>query len=494
MEKKREQWKSQTGFILAAIGSAIGLGNLWRFPYMAYENGGGAFLLPYLVALLTAGIPLMLLEYGMGQKMRGSAPAAFAKANPRWEWLGWWCVLFVMFGIVLYYNVIISWCLHYFLCSFWLPWKEDPNGYFFNQFLKFSGSPGEIGLIHTPILYELMAIWLINWFIGYRGVQRGIELASKIFIPLLVFLTCILVFWGMSLEGAGEGIRAYLKPDFEKIANPKVWLAAYGQIFFSLSIGFGIMIAYASYLPKGTNLHRSAMITCIGNCCYSIFAGLAVFSTLGYMAFKTGKPIDQVVDKSIGLAFVAYPQAINLIPKLPAFFSAIFFLILVLAGLSSSISIIEAFNTALMDKFHIDRRKAVTAMCGLGFLGSIIFTTSGGLCWIDILDHFITQYGLVTVGVAESLLVGWVLGAEEIRQFINQNSRIKLGRWWNGMIRFINPILLGTNLIQSFAGDFRNPYEGYPWFWLVLIGVNWLLGCLVAAFFLASAKRKKADA
>jgi len=147
-----------------------------------------------------------------------------------------------------------------------------------------------------------------------------------------------------------------------------------------------------------------------------------------------------------------------------------------------------------MDKFHIDRRKAVTAMCGLGFLGSIIFTTSGGLCWIDILDHFITQYGLVTVGVAESLLVGWVLGAEEIRQFINQNSRIKLGRWWNGMIRFFIPIVLGTILIQSFAGDFRNPYEGYPWFWLVLIGVNWLLGCLVAAFFLASAKRKKADA
>lgn len=493
METKREQWKTQTGFILAAMGSAIGLGNLWRFPYMAYENGGGAFLVPYLVALFTAGIPLMLLEYGLGQKMRGSAPAAFARVNPRWEWLGWWCVLFVMFGIVLYYIVIIAWCLHYFLCSFSLPWKDDPNAYFFTSYLNFSGSPDKIGLIRTPILYEVMVIWLINWFIGYRGVQKGIEQASKIFIPLLVFLTFVLVLWGFQLEGASEGIRAFLKPDFAKIADPKVWLAAYGQIFFSLSIGFGIMIAYASYLPEKTNLYSSALITCIGNCSFSILAGIAVFSTLGYMSFMTGKPLNEVVEKSIGLAFVAYPQAINLIPTLPGFFGAIFFLILVLAGLSSSVSIIEAFNTALMDKFKMDRRKAVTAMCGLGFLGSIIFTTSGGLCWVDILDHFITQYGLVTVGVVESLLVGWVLGAEEIRQFINRNTRIKLGRWWNGMIKYFIPIVLGVMLIQSFAGDFRNPYEGYPWFWLILIGVNWLLGCLIAAFFFSKARGKKSE-
>ena len=493
MEREREQWKTQSGFILAAIGSAIGLGNLWRFPYMAYENGGGAFLIPYLVALLTAGIPLMLLEYGLGQKMRGSAPAAFARVNPKWEWLGWWCVLFVMFGIVLYYIVIIAWCLHYFLFSFALPWKDDPNAYFFTQYLNFSGSPDKIGIIRTPILYEVMVIWLINWFIGYRGVQKGIERASKIFIPLLVALTFVLVLWGVNLEGAGEGIRAYLKPDFQRLSDPKVWLSAYGQIFFSLSIGFGIMIAYASYLPKKTNLYSSALITCLGNCAYSIFAGIAVFSTLGYMSFMTGKPLNEVVEKSIGLAFVAYPQAINLIPTLPGFFSAIFFLILVLAGLSSSVSIIEAFNTALMDKFQVDRRKAVTAMCGFGFLGSIIFTTGGGLCWIDILDHFITQYGLVTVGVVESLLVGWVLGAEEIREFINKNTRIKLGRWWNGMIKYFIPIVLSIMLIQSFTGDFRNPYEGYPWFWLLLVGVNWLLGCLIAAFFFATAKGKKSE-
>jgi len=488
----REQWKSQSGFIMAAVGSAVGLGNLWRFPYMAYENGGGAFLIPYVVALVTAGFPLLLLEYGIGQKMQGSAPTAYARVNPKWEWLGWWSVLFVMFGIVLYYNVIIAWCLHYFLCSAFLPWKGDPNTYFFSTYLNFSQDPGKIGLIRTPILYEVMLVWAINWFIGYRGVQKGIERASKIFIPLLFILTLVLVFWGLSLDGAVDGLRA-LKPNFEKIKGIQVWLAAYGQIFFTLSIGFGIMIAYASYLPRHSNIHSSALITCVVNSSYSLLAAVAVFSTLGYMSFMTGKPLDEVVDKSIGLAFVAYPQAIDLLPTLPGFFSALFFLVLVLAGLSSSISIVEAFNAALMDKFKVERSRAITGMCGLGFLGSIIFTTGGGLCWLDILDHFITQYGLVTVGVLESVLIGWVLGAEKVRTFINRHSRIPLGRWWNFTIKFFIPLVLGVILIQSFAADFRIPYGGYSWFWLLLIGVNWLMGCLIAAFVFAGKRRADPD-
>jgi len=491
MENEREQWKTQTGFIMAAVGSAVGLGNLWRFPYMAYENGGGAFLVPYLVALITAGFPLMLLEYGIGQKMRSSAPMAYAKIDPRWEWLGWWCVLIVMFGIVLYYNVIISWCLHYFLHSFTLPWKDDPNAYFFTKHLHASDTPGEIGLPRVVILCEVLVIWGINWFIGYMGVQKGIERASKLFIPLLFLLTSILVVWGLQLDGAIDGVKAYLTPDFEKIKGYTVWLNAYGQIFFSLSIGFGIMIAYASYLPRNSNLHLSAFITCLVNSFYSIFAGLAVFSVLGYMSFMTGKPLEEVVSKGIGLAFVAYPQAIELIPILPQFFSAIFFLILVVAGLSSSISIIEAFNAALMDKFQVNRRRSVTMMCCLGFLGSVIFTTRGGLCWLDILDHFINNYGLITVGVLESILIGWVLGADEVRQFINENSRIPLGRWWNWVIKFFIPIVLGYMIVLSFWKDFQNPYEGYPWYWLLLIGVNWLMGCLIAAFIIARRRAKQ---
>ena len=486
----REQWKSQAGFLMAAIGSAVGLGNLWRFPYMAYEYGGGAFLVPYLVALVTAGFPLLILEYGVGQKMQGSAPIAMARINPRWEWLGWWCVLFVMFGIVLYYNVIIAWCLHYFLNSFSLPWAGDPQSYFLNTYLNSSDDPGKIGLIRTPILYEVLAVWVINWYIGYRGVRKGIEKASKIFIPVLFVLTLLLTLWSLSLDGAMEGLRA-LKPSFSRVMDVRVWLAAYGQIFFTLSIGFGIMIAYASYLPRHSNIHSSALITAVVNSSYSLLAAVGVFATLGYMAVSSGKPLDEVVKQGAALAFIAYPQAIDLLPSFQSFFSALFFLILVLAGLSSSISIIEAFNAALMDKFGLDRRKGISAMCGIGFLGSIIFTTNGGASWIDIVDHFITQYGLVTVGVLESILVGWVLGAEEVRQFINEHSRLKLGRWWNVLVKYFIPVVLGIIIIQSFCADFDKSYGGFAWPWLLLIGVDWLLGCLIAAFFFATRRGLK---
>ncbi|MBW2144061.1 MAG: sodium-dependent transporter, partial [Deltaproteobacteria bacterium] len=152
---KREQWKSQLGFLLAAVGSAIGLGNIWRFSYMAYSHGGGAFLIPYLTALLTAGIPLLILEFGMGHERIGSAPLACSKIRRNWEWLGWWAVTLVMFGIELYYSTIISWCLNFFVLSLNLGWGDDPNTFFFKEFLAMSEKPSEIGQIRTPILLGL---------------------------------------------------------------------------------------------------------------------------------------------------------------------------------------------------------------------------------------------------------------------------------------------------------------------------------------------------
>lgn len=481
---EREQWKSQFGFLLAAVGSAIGLGNIWRFSYMAYSNGGGAFLIPYITALVTTGVSLLILEFAVGHERTGSAPMAFAKINKNWEWLGWWSVTFVMFGIELYYTVIISWCMNFFLLSFNLGWGTDPNAFFFQDFLSLSKGPDNIGGIRGPVLIGVVIVWVLNWIIVYRGIQRGIELANKIFMPLLFILTAILVFWSFTLEGAMDGIKAYLTPDFSVLTNPNVWIDAYSQIFFTLSLGFGIMIAYASYTPEKSNLSKNAILTAVINSGFSIFAGFAVFSVLGFMAGSQGKPISEVVSQSIGLAFVAYPKAVSLMPG-GNLFGAIFFLSLIIAGLSSSISIIIAFSSSMTDKFNVEKNKLVTGLCALGLLGSIIFTTQSGLFWLDIVDHFLTHYGLVVVGIAECILLGWILDIEKLRQHINRVSTVKLGRWWNFLIKYFVPIILALIVLGDIYHEIKTPYEGYSWASLVIIGLGWIIVTLAAALIIS---------
>jgi len=310
----RPQWQTGMGFIFAAIGSAVGLGNIWRYPYIAYENGGGAFLIPYFIALVTAGIPILLLEFALGHMKKASAPKAFFLVDSKWEFVGWWSVIFIMFGIVSYYIVVIGWCFNYFCFSFTKSWGIDPNSFFFESFLQTSSGVWDIGNINPMIAIAVALIWFINWGITYRGLVKGIERAVKLMMPLLFIITIIVVAWSAFLEGADQGIRLYLKPDFSKIADLDVWVAAYGQIFFSLSLGFGIMIVYASYLPKDSNIFKNSIIVACSNSFYEVFAGIGVFSILGYMAVKQNLPIQETVTSGIGLAFVAYPKAISMLP------------------------------------------------------------------------------------------------------------------------------------------------------------------------------------
>jgi len=479
----REQWNSQLGFILAAVGSAIGLGNIWRFSYMAYEHGGGAFLIPYVLALITAGIPLLLLEFAIGHERSGSAPMAFAKIDRKFEWVGWWAVTFVMFGIVLYYSVIIAWCLNYCIYSVNLAWGHDPNAFFFKEFLRLSSSPLDIGSIDMPIFISTGVIWFLNWFIVYRGVGSGIELANKIFMPMLFFITIGLVLWAMTLDGAAQGVIAYLRPDFAKISRVDVWIDAYSQIFFTLSLGFGIMVAYASYLPRKSDLSRNAFITAIMDSAFALVAGLGVFAVLGFMAKARGLAISDVVSESIGLAFVVYPKALSIMPG-GAVFGFIFFLSLVVAGLSSSISIIEAFASAIIDKFALNRRFVVTVLCVTGFLGSIIFTTRAGLLWLDIVDHVLTHYGLVTVGLIECIMGAWIFDVGRLRRHINKVSSIKMPRLWEQLIRFFIPGILALMLLGDIFAEIKAPYGNYSWFAIVMIGVNWVMFTLIGAAIL----------
>lgn len=492
--EERGQWRSNAGFLLAAIGSAVGLGNIWRFPYVAYENGGGAFLIPYLAALFTAGIPILMLEFALGHKKTASAPKAFAIIDRKWEWLGWWAVTFVMFGIVMYYIVVIGWCVNYIVFSVTQSWGTDTNAFFFKKFLKLSDGVWDIQSLNLPIVGAVALVWFINWLITYNGIQKGIEKAVRLMMPVLFFITVVIIVWSMSLTGAKDGIKVYLTPDFSKITDIKVWIAAYGQIFFSLSLGFGIMIAYSSYLPKNTNIFRNSLIVGFTNSFYEMFAGIGVFGVLGYMALKQAKPLQEVVSSGIGLAFVAYPQAISLLP-FGRFFGVLFFFLLAIAGISSSISIIEAFTSAILDKFSFRRKAVITALCVTGFTGSLLFATNAGLYWLDIVDHFLNQYGLITVGILEAFIIGWLYKTDMLKSHIV--SRLGLtGRrhkvfdyvvlqLWMYCIRFVTPVALGLAIVHSLIEEFSKPYEGYPVSGIIILGVGWVLVTHVVAFGIA---------
>lgn len=486
---ERGGWKTNTGFLLAAIGSAVGLGNIWRFSYMCYKNGGGAFLIPYLIALLACGIPLMILEFAIGHKFRASAPKSMHAVNSEWEWLGWWPVLFVMFGIELYYCVVIAWFGLYAVFSLKsmlpggvLPWTQGggPEDFFFNSFLGLTDGPFTIGAMSLPIIGMTVFVWLLLWAICVHRVEGGVERACKIFMPLLFLLTAVLVVWGLTLDGAGEGIKQYLQPDWTKLGDVTIWRDAFGQIFFSLSIGFGIMIAYASYLPKQTNLVRSAFITCLCNCGFSVFAGFAVFSVLGFMALQQGVDVGDVAKAGPGLCFVTYPQAIALLPAFKGLFGFLFFFSVFIAGITSAMSIIEAFASAAIDKFDWNRTKVVTATCILGLAGSLIFTTGAGLFWLDIIDHFLNSYGLMVVGLLEAVMIGWYYRIDHLHFHLTDANQgaypVSWDIWWEWSVKFVAPVALGSIVAWSIMDDLKTPYEGYPTQALVLLGLGWVIG------------------
>ncbi len=468
-EQNREQWGSKMGFILAAVGSAVGLGNIWRYPYLLYSNGGGAFLIPYFFAILTAGIPLLLLEYGMGHKFRGSTPLSFARANKKWEWLGWWPSL-TSFAILTYYTLILSWAINYVFLSVGQAWGEDTNAFFFNEFLKVSSGPFSFAGMRWSIFFGIVAVWFINWIVCYKGISGGIEKFSKVLLPTLIGIMVIIVIRGVTLPGAALGLNKLFTPDWSKVMEPKVWIDAYGQVFFSLSLAMGIMVTYSSYLPKKSDINNSAFMTAFANCGFEFLAAIGIFGILGFMATSQGVPIEDVASQSIGLAFVVFPKVFSMMGPLGTVFGVLFFACLVFAGLTSCVSLTEAFASAVMDKTGLDRKKIVTFVSLGGFCLSSFYATGAGLYFLDIVDAFINSYSIVVVGLIEAIVVGWLLGTHVIRKHTNSVSLFSIGTWWDFMIKFVTPAVLTYMLIQSIIREINTPYGGYSMSALLVFG------------------------
>ncbi|TWT24391.1 sodium-dependent transporter [Planomicrobium sp. CPCC 101110] len=496
---ERSQWGTRAGFIMAAVGSAVGLGNIWRFPYVAYENGGGAFFIPYLFALLTAGIPILILEFTIGHKFRGSAPLSFFRmGGKKLEWLGWWAV-FVSFIISCYYAVIIAWAMRYTIFSFNQAWGTDTEAFLFNDFLNLTVQPGQTGGIVWGVFIPLAIVWIITLGILLAGVKKGIELANRIFIPTLVVIFLIVVIRALTLDGAAMGLDAFFKPNFEAIMDPSVWVAAYGHIFFSLSVAFAIMITYASYLPKKSDITNNAFITGFANSAFELLAGIGVFAALGFMASQQGVAVADVASAGVGLAFVVFPQIINEFPGFNGLFGALFFLSLTLAGLTSLISITETYVAGISEKFGITRNKAVAFGGGLAALISILFATQGGLFFLDLADYYINQFGVAAIGLVEVVLVVWVFRkANLLQSHANGISDIHLGGWWKFCLGVITPIVLGymmfgllrLNILKQFDTETGN-YEGYSNMFTLFGGVSVALAAIVLGILFTLGKWHK---
>lgn len=476
MTASRENWSARSGFIIAAIGSAVGLGNIWRFPYVAYENGGGAFLIPYLVAIFAAGLPLLFLDYAVGHKYRKAPPTAYKKLM-NGESLGWWQVAVTLI-IGIYYASVLSWAGSYMFYSFGQQWGSDTEKFFFTTYLQ-NGEGLAFGFVPT-LFIGLVVVWAIVMFILYGGVKKGVELSNKIFMPLLVVLFTILVIQAIRLPGAVQGLNAFFTPNWEAMGNYKVWLAAFGHIFFSLSVGFGIMLTYASYLKKKTNLTGSGLVVALANSSFEILAGIGVFAALGFMAYSAGASVDDVVSGGIGLAFIAFPKIISSMGAGGDLFGFLFFASLTVAGITSMVSILQVPIAGFQDKLGWSRKKAVTIIAGgSAIVSTLLFSTHSAITFVDIIDYFANNIGIVAGGLLSIVLVSWFRRPllKQLQEHVNQYASIKLGVGWNFMLTIVTPISLLAALLLTLNSIFTEGYGGYPIEILLPIG-----GGVVAIF------------
>lgn len=487
MTDNRESWSARSGFIIAAIGSAVGLGNIWRFPYVAYENGGGAFLIPYLVAIFAAGLPLLFLDYAVGHKYRKAPPTAYKKLFKA-ESLGWWQVMVTLL-IGIYYASVLSWAGSYMFYSIGQQWGTDTEKFFFSTYLQ-NGEGLALGFVPT-LFFGLAIVWAVVMLILYGGVRRGVELANKIFMPLLVILFSILVIQALRLPGAINGLNAFFTPNWEAMTNYKVWLAAFGHIFFSLSVGFGIMLTYASYLKKKTNLTGAGVVVAFANSSFEILAGIGIFAALGFMAHTAGASVDDVVSGGIGLAFIAFPKIISSLGAGGDLFGFLFFASLTVAGVTSMVSILQVPIAAFQDKLGWSRRRAVTIIAGgSAIVSTLLFSTHSAITFVDIIDYFANNIGIVGGGLLSIILVSWFNRPllKQLQAHVNQYSSIQLGLGWNVLVTVVTPLSLVVALGLTLKSVFAEGYGGYPLSILLLVGAGSVIVMALGAMLLSCIK------
>ncbi|XP_022080336.1 sodium- and chloride-dependent GABA transporter 2-like [Acanthaster planci] len=463
VEKPRERWTGRLDFILSCIGFAVGLGNIWRFPYLCYKNGGGAFLIPYLICAVAGGIPLFFMEVALGQFMSLGGIKAW-NICPIFKGIGY-ATTVITFWMNHYYIIILAWCLMYLFSSFTteLPWStcsndwntescrdnyntssscvgdvslrpnvtnknttlsysmswvlhdEDQNTscpnetftspveeFFEHRVLDISSGIEEIGAVQWELALCLLLAWVLVYFCIWKGVRSTGKVVYFTATFPYVVLT-ILMIRGVMLDGAADGLIFYLKPNITRLADSQVWIDAGTQIFFSYAIGIGCLTALGSYNHFHNNCYRDTLIIVSVNSFTSLYGGITIFSVLGFMAQEQNIDISKVADKGPGLVFIAYPKAVSLMPAAPVW-SCIFFFMLVLMGLDSQFVAVEGFITAVVDLFPklrkgYNREYFILAICVISFAFGLAMVTNGGMYVFQVYDYY-SASGMVLLCMA----------------------------------------------------------------------------------------------
>ena len=437
---EQAQWDSSLSFIFAMIGAAVGLGNIWRFSYVVYSNGGGSFFIPYFIAIAIMGIPFLILEYGIGFSFKESFSKIMHKINPKFEIIAWILVLFV-FIVTIYYMVILSWDLVYLLSSFTFNWGTDTAHYFVNT-VGGSSNLSNAGFLLIPTTIGVVILWAVLWFIAHRNVDKGIGKVSKVLIPALFVMMAIIIVYALTLPGAGIGIDTLLTPDWSKLGDVNIWLAAFAQIIFSLSMGQAIALTYASYLPENSKLIDNVLIVVASNSAFEICTAFGVFSILGYMSATGGVPMVQLVTEGTGLVFIVFPMIFNIMGPIGRILAPLLFLAILFAGVTSALGFLEPMLNSTSAKLGWSRKKTATVLSVIGCAFSLLLTTGISSYLVGIIDSFVNEFGILLLIGIQCIIFAWFYGVEHVLPALNEASTFKVGKTWTFVIKYLLPIVL----------------------------------------------------
>ncbi|XP_028838229.1 sodium- and chloride-dependent GABA transporter ine isoform X2 [Denticeps clupeoides] len=505
-EQNRVTWSRQIEFTLAGIGCAVGLGNVWRFPYLCYRSGGGAFLLPYLLMLVVLGIPLLYMELIVGQYLRRGPVQALAKVCPLLKGVGLATVT-ISFIMCTYYNVIITWSLYYLFSSFQspLPWHSCNNSWnqpnctdhasnsssssyssstasqqFFNyKVLDRTGGVEQAGTLRWELLLLLLLAWILNYFCIFKGVKStGKVVYFTALFPYIVLLALLIN--NVQLPGAMTGIRFYLVPEWEKLLSVEVWVNAAAQIFNSIGIGFGSLMAMSSYNSFNNDVLKDTLAIAVTNSATSILAGFVIFSAFGYMSHLQNVPVTDIAVDGPGLVFMVYPEAFVTMPVAPLW-AILFFFMLLCLGLDSQFAMVEVMVTSLLDSFsepllkYLRRKELlVLVVCGVAFLLGIPHVMQCGIYVFQLMDHYTAIVSIMFLAFFEIVAICWVYGVRRLSDNLkemtgNGPSIFFKVCWW-----LICPVLITIILVFSVIQFKPARYEDYVYpAWAQ--GIGWMI-------------------